>query len=166
MEIYTAEAWAIDGTFKAAPGQEITEEIYNQMLNCLPPKTLPRSKAEQALQDYGIPVHAGFMMGEPHSTGEDGRELYLAFGSNDYGKGKHFYFLGLAAEAPKLHGSYYFFDCMNAFITDRYFALSAFTDEAEAIKTAANYEATLYKVTFDERGNRTSRETLYEPAFY
>lgn len=86
MEIYTAEAWANDGTFKAAPGQEITEEIYNQMLNCLPPKTLPRSKAEQALQDYSIPIRAGFMMGEPYSTGRDGRELYLAFGSNDYGK--------------------------------------------------------------------------------
>lgn len=98
MEIYTAEAWGKDGGFRAAPGQEITEEIYNQMLNCLPPKTLPKSKADQALQEYKIPIYAGFLMGEPYRTGSDGRELYLAFGSNDHGSGKQFYFLGLAPE--------------------------------------------------------------------
>lgn len=162
-EIYTGEQWAQDQTFGAEPGQEITEEIYNNMLNCMPPKDLPNGKARQALQDYNIPVHAGFLMGEPHSCNNDGEQLYLAFGCNDYGKGKHYYYLGLSIEAPKLRGSYYYFDCLNAFISGRFWKLSAFENEAEAISKAADYEAELYKITFDENGEQNSKERLYNP---
>lgn len=97
-KVYTMATWERDGVFKADPGQEITEDIYKQMLNCMPPKALPRKKVDQVLQDYNVPVHAGFLMGEPHSSNAKGL-LYLAFGMNDCGKGKHFYYLGLSAVA-------------------------------------------------------------------
>lgn len=160
-KVYTMEQWKRDGYFNAEAGREVSEEVYNAMLNCVPPKTLPRSKAEQALQDYRLPVHVGFLMGEPHSSDKDGA-LFLAFGMNDYGRGKHYYYLGLSHEAPTLCGSYYFFDCMDAFITDRYWKQSAFKDDAEAISMAADYEATLYRITY-KHGERVETVVLYEP---
>lgn len=48
--IYTNEQWESDNSFKVVPGQEITEQIYDDMLNCLPPKSLPRSTAEKMMQ--------------------------------------------------------------------------------------------------------------------
>lgn len=165
--VYTMEQWTQDGTFKAEPGQQISEEVYNNMLNCMPPKSLPRDKAHYALEALNVPVHAGFLMGEPHSSDEKGRQLYLAFGMNDYGSGvtrapKYFY-LGLSPEEEKTaDGFYYFFDCMNAFLTDRLFKTSAFKDDKDAISTAANYEATLYKYEY-KNGERVSTKTLYDP---
>ena len=164
MDIYDMEQWQNDGNFKAAPGQEITEEVYNFMLDAMPPLTLPREKAEEALHAYSIPVHAGFLMGEPHDHDTAGPR-YLAFGSNDYGKGKHFYYLGLAHEAPRLHGTYYYFDCLNAFVNGGLFPAGEFKDDAEAIQKAADYEATLYKYEY-RHGQRTDSRVLYEPAFY
>lgn len=161
MKIYDREQWEKDREFKADPGQEITEDIYNEMLNCMPPKNLPRGKARQALQDYRIPVHAGFLMGEPHSTSPEG-ELYLAFGMNNYGKGEHYYYLGLARPEKKLNGTYYYMDCMNAFVNDGLFPAKEFKDEQEAIQTAGNYEATLYKYEY-RNGERVSSTVLYEP---
>ena len=159
--IYTMEQWTKDRSFSAEPGQEVSEDVYNEMLNCMPPKTLPRNKARQALQDYKIPVHAGFLMGEPHSSNKDGL-LYLAFGMNDYGKGKHYFYLGLSLARKELNGVYYFFDCMNACVTDRYFEASAFKDEKEAINMAANYEATLYKYVY-QNDERVSTDVIYNP---
>ena len=157
------EQWAADGTFKAEPGQEITEAVYNEMLNNLPPLTLPKSKAEQALQDYKIPVHAGFLMGEPHGNDNNGL-LFLAFGMNDYGKGKRYYYLGLShKEKPTPEGKYYYFDCMNAFITGRLWASTTFDGIEEAINIAANYEADLIEITIDKNGEETERKTLYSP---
>lgn len=148
--------------FQGEAGQEISADVYEEMLNVMPPERLPRSKARQALQDYDIPVHAGFLMGEPHSTNKDGDALFLAFGMNDYGKGKKYYYLRLSVKEPELHGDFYFFDCMNACVTDRYFKVSAFKDDADAISTAANYEATLYRYTY-EYGERVKTTVLYEP---
>lgn len=161
MSVYTMENWKSDRTFNAEPGQEISEDIYNEMLNCMPPKTLPRDKAAQALEAYRIPVHAGFLMGEPHSDSKDGN-LYLAFGMNDYGKGKHYYYLGLSLPAKVLHGVYYYFDCLNAFVNNGYFKESDFKDDADAIKTGANYEATVYKCEY-RHGERISSKELYNP---
>lgn len=161
MSIYTMENWKNDRTFNADPGQEITAEIYEEMLNCMPPKDLPTGKARQALSDYNVPVHAGFLMGEPHSCDKDG-QLYLAFGMNDYGKGKKYYFLGLSHAAPVLHGIYYYMDCMNAFVNGGLFPEKEFTDEQEAINTAANYEATLYKYEF-RHGEKISSRVIYDP---
>ena len=119
--IYTMKDWEAAGSFDAEPGQEIEAEVYEQMLNCIPPKSIPSETAHKALEVYRIPVHAGFLMGEPHSTGKDGLTLYLAFGMNDYGSGTrkdpHYYYLGLSpAIQPIADGYYYFFDCMNAFL--------------------------------------------------
>ena len=93
--IYTNEQWESDNSFKAVPGQEITEQIYDDMLNCVPPKSLPRSTAAKVMQEHEIYINAGFLMGEPHSTGKEGL-LYLAFGMNGHGNEKHFYYLGLS----------------------------------------------------------------------
>lgn len=165
MDVYTMKTWKSDGTFKAQPGQEITEQIYDIMLNCMPPQAIPKEKARQALEVYGVPVHAGFLMGQEDSTDDNGNPLYMAFGMNNYGKGAHYYYLGLSVPYKKLHGCYYFMDCMNAFVNDGLFPAAEFKDDAEAIRTAADYEATLYKYEY-RHGDRISTEVLYEPRFY
>lgn len=163
-KIYSTEQWQRDGEFKAQPGQEITEQIYEEMFNCLPPRRLPRAKAKQALQDYDIPVHAGFLMGEPHSTGKTG-PLFLAFGKNDYGKGPHYFYLGLSEPIKNIpDGSYYFMDCLNSFVNNGLFPAEEFDGDADAIQQAANYEATLYKYKY-KYGERISSRVLYQPRF-
>lgn len=58
---------------------------------------------------------------------------------------------------------FYTFDCMNAFLADKLFPVATFEGgDAEAIKTAANYEATLYKHTFQD-GERVECVKLYDP---
>ena len=161
--IYTMEQWQADGTFNAAPGQGIEEAVYNEMLNCVPPKSLPSETAQRALNKYGIPVHAGFLMGEPHSSDDNG-PLYMAFGMNQYKK-KCYFYLGLSHEEKRLNGIYYYMDCMNAFVNDGLFPASEFADDADAIRTAANYEATLHKYEYKD-GIRTADAVLYEPRYY
>lgn len=162
MDVYTMDHWKRDRDFKAAPGQEISAEIYDEMLKVMPPEDLPAAKARQALEVYGVPVHAGFLMGEPHSCDPDGRPRYLAFGSNNYGHGSRYYYLGLSAAAPQLSGAYYFFDCMNAFVNGGLFPAAEFDSEAEAIDTAANYEATLYRYEYRD-GVQISSAEIYNP---
>lgn len=159
--IYTMEQWTADREFRADPGQEITEDVYNEMLNAMPPATLPREKAEQALQDYKVPVHAGFLMGEPTTASKDG-PLYRAFGMNNYGKGAHYYYLGLSLPVKRRTGTYYFMECMNAFVNDGLFPADQFQTDAEAIRTAADYEATLYKQEWRD-GERISSHCIYSP---
>ena len=67
-------------------------------------------------------------------------------------------------ERPVLNGIYYFFDCMNAFVNDGLFPASEFKDDAEAVRMAADYEASLYKYEFTD-GARTGSSILYEPMF-
>ena len=161
MDVYTMEQWKQDRDFKAQPGQEISRGVYEEMLCVMPPLSLPQNKARQALRDYHVPVHAGFLMGEPV-----GCNLFHAFGSNDYGKGKHYYYLGLSRPAPELQdGDYHYFDCMNALVNDGLFTAGDFKDDNEAIEKAADYEATLYKYTYKD-GQRTGSRILYEPQFY
>lgn len=85
MEIYTREQWAADRNFSAKVGQEVEEDIYEQMLDCLPPLRLPRECG----------YSAGFRVGEPYiheQSAKTGEWLahYAAFGKKD---GKC-YFLG------------------------------------------------------------------------
>lgn len=167
--IYDKASWELDGSFSADAGQEISEEVYNDMLNCMPPLTLPNGKAEQALQDYDIPVHSGFLMGEPHSH-DKGGALFLAFGMNDYGKGKRYYYLGLSHAAPEIgDGFYYLFDCMGLLFSENITGLpdnvinaDYFKDDKEAINYAADHEAELYKYEY-RGGRRVSKVTLYDP---
>ena len=38
MNTYTMQNWRDDRTFKAAIGQRVDEEVYQQFLNCVPPE--------------------------------------------------------------------------------------------------------------------------------
>lgn len=80
--IYDMAQWGVDGIFSARPGQQITQEIYEHMLNCMPPLYLPDNES-------GITVSAGFMMGEPYDH-KNGQNIFLAFGKNQQG----YYYLG------------------------------------------------------------------------
>lgn len=62
-----------------------------------------------------------------------------------------------------LTGVYYSFDCMNAFLEDKLFPASEFENEREAKQMAANYEATLYKHTYNDQGIKISTKTIYDP---
>lgn len=164
MTIYTMDDWRAAGSFDAIPGQEITAEVYEEMHNAIPPKSMPKEAAKRAWNDHRIPVHAGFLMGEATTTDENGGPLYRAFGMNDYGKGARYYYLGLSGPYKRLHGTYYYFDCMNAFVNDGLFPAAEFADDAEAIRYAADYEATLYKYEYND-GDRINTEVLYQPMF-
>lgn len=156
------EQWEKDGTFNAEPGQEVSKEVYNAMLNAMQPKKLPHGKAMYALQSLDIPVHSGFLMGEPYTCVSDKEQLYLAFGMNDYGKGKHYYYLGLSAPDIELNGTFYYFDCMSTPPGGKLYDVAAFDGDNDAIKTAANYEATLYKYEY-KNDEITNSITLYDP---
>ena len=87
---YTNEDWARDESFAAAPGQEVTERIYEYMLNVLQPIRLPRCKRTEGFS-------AGFMVGEAASSDLDtGKTLYSAFGKC----GERYYFIGLLPVHP------------------------------------------------------------------
>ncbi len=164
MAIYTIKQWEQDGTFKATPGQEITEEIYDHMLNCMPPKSLHRDQCECALTELRVVCHNGFLMGEPYTSDEKGNPLYLAFGSNVFNKG-HFYYLGLMPELEFKNGCYYLFDCMGVLNNDNnLFPATDFKDDQDAINTAVNYEADLYKIVFVD-GDIVDEVLLHETMF-
>jgi hypothetical protein len=162
MTIYDGRQWEKDRIFKADPGQEITEEVYNQMLNGLPPLDLPAQTALDAMRKYGTPIHYGFLMGEPHSHDSAGAALYMAFGMSDYGREKKYYYLGLSPKEKELDGTYYFFECLNAFVNNGLFKESEFKDDQDAINTASDYEATLYKEEW-ENGKLIKNRIIYDP---
>ena len=70
---------------------------------------------------------------------------------------------------------YYFFDCLDGVLSDRYLTSSELAQlftgskepmsEKDIIKTAANYEATLYRYEFDENDNPINEVILYDCAF-
>lgn len=158
MGIYSMEQWERDQVFKAAPGQQIDGAIYERMLNCTPPRDLSR----EALENTDTPVHAGFLMGEPHDHDQTGAR-FLAFGMNDYGKGPKYFYLGLAHDDRLLNGTYYCFDSIGEDI-DPLQPAGAFQSDRDAIQAAMNYESKLFKVTY-KAGKVTASERLYTPQF-
>lgn len=80
MAVYTREQWAADRTFAAEPGQEISEEIYNEMFNVMPPQRLKEAHG----------CTSGYRTTEPY-TYANGKALYMAFGK----RGGKYYYLGL-----------------------------------------------------------------------
>ena len=76
---YTMEDWSRDRDFSALPGQEISEEVFDEWLDCLPPLSIPRSAG-----------CCGFLCSEPVRHDSAGA-LYHAFGSSN----GRFYYLGL-----------------------------------------------------------------------
>lgn len=158
-KLYTMSQWNKDRVFKAEPGQAISKKVYDQMLYCLPSKNLPNEAGLYALRIFGIPVHSGFLMGEPETADKNGI-LYRAFGMNNFGKPKYFY-LGLSTEGEMLNGDYYYFDCLEDLGNDNLYPVKRFRSEKEAIITAMRYEATLYKRTYDQ-GTVTNETKLHD----
>ena len=74
----------------AASGDRINPITYDRMLNVMPPKNIPR----KTLDRFGCTE--GFLVGESHWLGHDGRPLYPAYGRN--ARGECFY-LGLSPAA-------------------------------------------------------------------
>lgn len=164
MTIYTMETWKQAGIFNADPGQEITAEVYYSMLNELPPEELPAEKARQALKSYGLPIHNGFLMGDPAANDNKG-PVYHAFGFNDYGKGKHYYYIGLSHKEERRQGMYYYFDCLTDIGSDNIKPAENYKDDRAAIQAAADLEATLYKVEY-KNGRQVNEILLYEPQYF
>lgn len=76
-----------------------------------------------------------------------------------------------ARKDAELNGGYYFFDCLGLLfngdrtgLPDNFIPVRAFKDDQEAISTATNYEATLYRYEYKD-GEIVSSATLYEPQF-
>lgn len=76
---YTMYDWHNDRDFSALPGQEISEEVFDEWRDCLPPLRIPRSAG-----------CCGFLCSEPARHDSAG-PLYHAFGS----RSGRFYYLGL-----------------------------------------------------------------------
>ena len=75
--------------------------------------------------------------------------------------------------APESPEYYYFFDCLDGVLSDRYLTARELAQlitgkrepmpEKDIIKTAANYEATLYRYILDANGNPQNEKCLYDP---
>jgi hypothetical protein len=162
--IYNNSDWERDEVFKALPGQQITEDIYSDMMNVLPPRDLPRAAITEAWERYRIPVHGGFMMGEPHDS-EGGRNRYMAFVSNNFGHGTKCYYIGLFAEDLRLEGEYYRFYDLEDFTGVDPIPVARFADDAKAIQRAADLETSLSRVMY-KNGQEVENKKLYQPRFY
>lgn len=86
--VYTREQWRRDRNFSAEIGQEVEEDIYYEMLDCLPPLSLPNTETTSGYS-------AGFRVGEPYIHAQSAKTgeftaFYAAFGK----KGNKYYFLG------------------------------------------------------------------------
>lgn len=101
---YDESCWKKDGKFSAYPGQEVTKSIWEHMLNCVFPKTLPQAAADDAKILLGFPVFGGFLMGEANDMTMEGKETYLAFTN----KGERYYYLGkYAVTGERQYGKLY-----------------------------------------------------------
>ena len=74
-----------------------------------------------------------------------------------------------AQEQPEY---YYFFDCLDGVLSDRYLTAKDLAElagaadpltEKEIKRIAANYEATLYRYTMDASGNPQNEQCIYDP---
>lgn len=87
---YTRENWHADRSFNAVPGQEITEEIYEEMFEVMPPYRLPRCKRTEGCV-------SGFLVSEAATIDwRTGKDLYSAFGKC----GDKHYFIGYLPRCP------------------------------------------------------------------
>ena len=84
-KVYDGDDWERHGQFGAVPGQEVTEDIYEEMFNVLPILSLPRCGIARQYD-------CGWMVSEPATHDpQTGRSLYSAFGK----RGGRFYYIGL-----------------------------------------------------------------------
>lgn len=87
--VYTEKQWMKDRTFKAEVGQEIEEDIYFEMLDCVPPLSLSPAQKAMISERFNIKVKSGFLVGEAYDH-IDGRAIYSAFVKDD----NRYYFVG------------------------------------------------------------------------
>lgn len=72
-DVYNCYMWHLDGSFAARPGQEVTPEIYDEMLNGMPPISLPRTPETAGYS-------TGFLVGEAYDFDpKTGKARYAAF---------------------------------------------------------------------------------------
>lgn len=162
-KIYDLEQWEADWDFKAAPGQEVTEDIYEYMLGVVPPLTLPKKAAKKVCSELGLTVSAGFLMGEPNGHREDGELLYRAFGSRVSDSGERYFYLGLyPAKYNQGDGAYYYFDCMNMWLAGKLWPVTEFKDEQEALDMAADHEAILRLYEYED-GDLVRMDEVFNP---
>lgn len=82
---YTVEQWRKDGTLSAIPGQEVTEEVYDDQFEVLPPFRLPRCPRTDGYS-------AGFQVSEAACDDPlSNKMLYSTYGR----KNGKYYYLGL-----------------------------------------------------------------------
>lgn len=163
MEIYTKERWKQDVVFSAKAGQQVSEEVYNEMLNCHPPKNITKDICNSIDKKFDVIIHEGFLMGEPFANNSKGEQLYMTFVKSDFGKGAKCHYVGLYPESPKLAGTFYKFDS-DGMGFDGILPVKNYSSDKEAISCAVEHEAYLYKVEY-KNGRETSSELLYEPEF-
>ena len=83
--IYTMLDWERNGSFNAAPGQQIEPAIYEHFYELMPIQRLPKN-------EITAKYRYGFMISEPHdSDPETHRQRYAAFGRIKDGR---YYFIG------------------------------------------------------------------------
>ena len=70
-KVYTMEDWGKDKTFSPVIGQEVSDEIYFEMLGCVPP----------AYHSHNV-----MQVGEPYATDKETlQDLFTTFARNDKG---------------------------------------------------------------------------------
>ena len=79
-----------DRDASARAGGLVSPDYYEEMLNVMPPRAVPR----KLLDSYGC--SEGFLMGEPYGTDAQGRSTYMAYGRRPDGR---CLYLGLSPEA-------------------------------------------------------------------
>ena len=101
MDIYTKEQWHRDRNFKAVAGQEVEEEVYMSMLECVPPERLNWDRVTPLTAPNGKVYTSGFLCGEPYDHDPvTYRARYMGFaycGKIPYTRKNQvkFYYLGL-----------------------------------------------------------------------
>lgn len=86
---------------------------------------------------------------------------------------KYYELLAEQEATPEHPEYYYFFDCLDGVLSDRYLTAQELAQlmtgasdpmpERDIIRTAANYEATLYRYVLDSNGNPQNERCLYDP---
>ena len=79
-----------DRDASARAGGLVSPDYFEEMLNVMPPRVVPR----KLLDSYGC--SEGFLMGEPYGTDAQGRSTYMAYGRRPDGR---CLYLGLSPEA-------------------------------------------------------------------
>lgn len=159
--IYTAEQWDRDEALAAFPGQEIDAEIYESLLDVVPPLSLPWVAMNIGQDVYNICAQWGFLMGEAASTTEAG-PVYRAFGRRSTDGEKHYYYLGLFPAERDLNGMFYYFGPGKGMYNSILLPESALQDRKTAIRAAEESGAILYFYELT-RGRYVDSKKLYAP---